>query len=74
MKRPVNFTAISKKYGPGYIARIEGKTKVLAAGKKVDILMKKIKNIKEFKENKVVISWVPKYGQKYAFRISVRIH
>lgn len=74
VNKPLNLTAISKKYGPGYVARIEGGVRVLAASKKVDLLFKKIKNKKEFKENKVVISWVPKPGQRYAFGVSIRIH
>lgn len=68
--RSLNLTALSKKYGPGYVARLDGGTKVLAAAKKVDSLVLKIKDKKEFQENKVVISWIPKYGQSYVFRIS----
>ena len=69
----MNLTAFSKKYGPGYVARIEGGMKVLAAAKKVDSLVEKIKNMKEFQQNKTVISWIPKYGQRYVFKISLRV-
>lgn len=72
--KPLNLTAISKKYGPGYVARLNGTTKVLATAKRVDVLFNKVKDKKEFKENKVVIGWIPKYGQTYVFRISVRLH
>lgn len=71
--KSLNLTALSKKYGPGYVARIDGGTKVFAAAKKVDSLVLKIKDKKEFLENKLVISWIPKYGQRYAFRVSLRV-
>ena len=66
-------TALSKKYGPGYVARMDGGAQVLASAKKVSSLVEKIKNKKEWQENKLVISWIPKYGQKYAFRVSLRV-
>ena len=74
MGKAQNLTAISKKYGPGYVARVKDGLKVIASAKRVDVLFKKIQNQKDFKENKVVISWVPRYGQSYAFGISVRVH
>lgn len=73
MKKALNFTAISKKYGPGYMARLDGTTRVVAFAKRADALIEKIKDKKEFKENKLVIGWVPKYGQTYVFRISLRV-
>lgn len=73
MKKALNFTAISRKYGPGYVARLDGTTRVLAAAKRVDILFKKVKDKREFKENRIVISWVPKYGQSYVFRVSLHL-
>lgn len=72
--KSLNFTALSKKYGPGYVARLSGTNRVLAAAKGVDVLFNKVKDKREFKENKIVIGWVPKYGQTYVFRISVRLH
>lgn len=70
MKKPIKLTSLSKKYGPGYVARIKGTTKIIDYAKQPDSLLKKIKNKKEFKENRVVISWIPKYGARYVFRIS----
>lgn len=73
MDKPQNFTAISKKYGPGYVARMKNSLKVIASAKRVDTLFKKIRNKKEFKEDKVVIDWVPKYGQQYALEVSIQV-
>jgi hypothetical protein len=67
MNKARNLTSISKKYGQGYVARFLGSNKILAFAKKADSLMEKIKEKKEFKENKLVISWIPKFGQSYAF-------
>lgn len=55
------------------MARLDGTNKVVAFAQKADDLIKKIKDKKEFKENKLVIGWVPKYGQTYVFRVSLRI-
>lgn len=73
MRKAMNLTALARKYGQGYVARISGGTKVFAFSKKVDTLVEKIKDKKEFKENKLVISWVPKFGQRYAFKVSFRL-
>jgi len=67
MKKTINLTNLAKEYGPGYVARIINSTKILAHHSRVDKLLEKIKNKKEFKENKVVISWIPKYGARYVF-------
>jgi len=69
MKKPVNLTNLSKKYGPGFVARVKGTTRVIGYAKRPNSLLLKIKNKKEFKENKVTISWIPKYGARYVFRI-----
>jgi len=71
MAKPINLTILSKKYGPGFVARIKGTGRVIAYAKRPDSLLAKIKNKKEFKENKVIISWIPKYGARYVFRISI---
>ena len=71
MKKPVNLTSLSKKYGPGFVARVKGTTKVIGYAKRADSLLLKIKNKKEFKENKITISWIPKYGARYVFKISL---
>lgn len=71
MKKTINLTHLAKEYGPGYVARIAHTTKILAHGSRADKLLEKIKDKKEFKENKVVISWVPKYGARYVFRVSL---
>jgi len=73
MRKTMNLTALAKKYGEGYVARVSGTARVMAFAKKVDQLLEKIKDKKEFKENKLTISWIPKYGQKYSFKISLRV-
>ena len=66
--RPINITHLTEKYGPGYIAKDKKTGKVIAYASKVDTLMEKIKKYKIKKE--VVISWIPKHGARYVFRIS----
>jgi len=70
MKKALNLTVLSKTYGEGYVARIVNSNKILAHAKSADKVIEKIKNSKEFKQKKVVISWVPKYGARYVFGIS----
>lgn len=72
-KESINLTPLTKKYGPGYVARVEGTAKVVGYAKRADSLLKKIKDKKEFKENKLIISWIPKYGGRYLFRVSLRL-
>ena len=72
MRKIMNLTSLAKKYGQGYIARTES-NKVFAFAKRVDLLLDQVKDKKEFKENKLIISWIPKYGQRYAFKISLRL-
>lgn len=73
-KKSINLTNLSREYGPGYVARIEGTAKIIAHARRADTLVKKVQNKKEFKEDRVVISWIPKYGARYVFRISFRLH
>lgn len=64
--KPVNISALVKKYGSKYIAK-SGKTgKVLASSKRVDLLIKKTKN-----DSDVTISWVPSQNARYVFKISI---
>lgn len=67
--KPVNITRLTEKYGPGYVAKDKKTGKVIAYASAVDILMKKVAKTK--KEKQVVISWVPKHGARYVFRISL---
>ena len=62
--KPVNITSIIKKYGPGYVAKTQ-KGRVVAHDKRIDILFNKVKD-----RDDVIISWVPKPGARYVFRIS----
>jgi len=71
MRKTINLTNLAKKYGPGYVARIANTTTILAFHKRADRLLEKIKDKKEFKENRVIISWIPKYGGRYVFKISL---
>ncbi len=65
--KPLNLTAMSQKYGDGYVARIQGTTRVIAHAKRADDLMKKICDMDESTKKKLVISWVPKHDTTYTF-------
>lgn len=64
--KPINITSLIKKYGPGYVAKDTKTKKVVAHAKRLDVLAKKTG-----KRTDVVISWVPKPGARYVFRVSV---
>lgn len=64
--KAINITALTKKYGNQYIAKSEKTGKVLAHSERVDMVFKKVKNKKD-----IIISWIPKYGTTYVFRISL---
>jgi len=68
--KSINITALTEKYGPGYIAKDKKSGKIIAHASRVDILMEKVKS-KAKKE--VIISWIPKHGAQYVFGISLRI-
>lgn len=63
----INITQLTKKYGPGYIAKDKKSGKIVAFAHRVDLLLKKVNKDKE----EVVISWVPKHGARYVFRLSL---
>ena len=67
--KSINITALTEKYGPGYIAKDKKTGRIVASAKRVDTLMKKVKGGKEEKE--VIISWIPKHGAQYVFNISL---
>lgn len=73
MRKAFNLTALSKKFGEGYVARIDGTNRIVGYVPTADVLMKKIQYKKEFKENKVVISWIPKYNATYVFGVSLSL-
>lgn len=62
--KPVNISTLIKKYGPGYVAKSRKTGKVVAHAKRLDVLFEKTKKRKE-----LTISWVPKKGTRYVFRI-----
>lgn len=64
--RAINITALTKKYGNQYIAKSEKTGKVLAHGERIDLVFNKVKDKKD-----IILSWVPKYGTTYVFRISL---
>jgi len=64
--KPINISSLMKKYGPGYVAKNKKTGRVVAYDKKLDVLFKKTK-----KRSDVIISWIPKYGTRYVFRISL---
>jgi hypothetical protein len=59
IKSPKGFSRMVKKYGPGYVALSQNSGRVLASGKDIKEVWKKIKKSPLFKENKVVIRHVP---------------
>mgnify|MGYP001576274462 FL=1 len=69
--KSINITALTEKYGPGYIAKDKKSGRIVAHASRVDTLMKKVKG--EKKEKEVIISWIPKYGARYVFNISLRL-
>ena len=69
--KAINITALTEKYGPGYVAKDKKSGRIVAHSSRVDTLMKKIKGGK--KEKEVVISWIPKHGARYVFNISLRV-
>lgn len=64
--KPIDITSLIKKYGPGYIAKSRKTGRVIAHAKKLDVLFKKTG-----KRTDLLISWVPKPGARYVFRISL---
>lgn len=71
MRKALNLTSLSKNFGECYVARIVDSDRIIGHSKRADKLMENIKNTEEFKKNKVIISWIPKYGAKYVFGISL---
>jgi len=67
--KTVNITHLTEIYGPGYIAKDKKTGKVIAHASRVDSLMNKLADKK--KKPEVVISWVPKHGARYVFKISL---
>lgn len=66
MKKPIDISILVKKYGPGYVAKNEKTGRIVAHAKRLDVLFKETKD----KEN-VTISWLPKQGARYVFRVSL---
>lgn len=62
--KPINISSLIEQYGPGYVAKTKKTGRVVAHAKRLDILFRKVKK----KEN-IVISWIPKRGARYVFRI-----
>lgn len=63
---PIDISSIIKKYGPGYIAKNKKTGRVIAHSKRLDFLFEKTKD-----KTDIVISWVPKKGARYVFKISL---
>lgn len=64
--KPINISSLVKKYSASYVAKSKKTGKVVAHSKRLDFLFKKTKG-----QSDVVISWVPKKGARYVFRISI---
>jgi hypothetical protein len=67
--KSINITALAQQYGPGYVAKDKKSGRIIASSKRVDTLMKKVKD--EIDKKTIVISWIPKHGARYVFNISV---
>ena len=64
--KPINISSLIKKYGPGYVAKQQKTGRVVAHDRRIDTLLKKTG-----KRTDVIISWIPKPGARYVFRISL---
>ncbi len=64
--KPVNISALVKKYGASYVARNKKTGKVLAHSKRIDVLVKKMKE-----KLGVTISWIPRENARNVFKISL---
>lgn len=64
--KPINISTLIKKYGPGYVAKNKKTGRVVAHAKRIDLLFKKTQG----KAN-LSVSWLPKNGARYVFRISL---
>ena len=64
--KPINISALVKKYGASYVARSKKTGKVVAHSKRIDILAKKMKQ-----RLGVTISWIPRNNARYVFKISL---
>lgn len=64
--KPVNISALVKKYGASYVARNTKTGKVVANSNRIDLLLKKTKD-----NSNINISWVPKDNARYVFKISI---
>lgn len=62
--KPINISSLIKKYGAGYIAKSRKTGQVVAHAKKLSLLFNRTKERED-----LVISWVPKSGRRYVFRV-----
>ena len=65
-----NFTNLSKKYGPGFVAISESSGRVLAHGPDIKKMYQDAEK-KRVDFTKVVISHVPRYGSLSAYSLSI---
>lgn len=63
--KPISISSLAKKYGSGYVAKNKKTGRVVAHARRLDLLFKKTE-----KKSDLIISWVPKKGARYVFRIS----
>lgn len=59
MKSPEAMGRMIKKYGPGYVALSIKSGRVVASGKDIKELWKKVKKKKIFRQNQTIIHHVP---------------
>ena len=63
--KPLNISPLIKKYGSAYVAKNRRTGRVIAHAKTLDVLFEKTK-----RKQDLVISWIPKSGARYVFKIS----
>ena len=63
--KAINITPLMKKYGPGYVAKDKKTGKIVAFASGLKLLFKKTG-----KRSDLEVSWIPKLGARYVFRIS----
>ncbi len=71
--KAINITRLAKKKGPGYAAKDRVSGRVVLTARRLDILWSRIIRLDKSRQERLVISWIPKYGAKYVFNVSIRL-
>ncbi len=71
--KAINITRLAKKKGPGYAAKDKISGRVVLTARNLELLWNNILRLDKSRQERLVISWIPKYGAKYVFNISIRL-